>query len=211
MDHKIFLTESGIQNFIEYYELDEIKQRGYQRQIQIRDINILDENIILYLAECNAISFYRDDTHNSATLYNLLSYCSNFTNMFLVLAVVFIIILFISLIYFSINNVHKNKQNIGLLASYGLNKKNICINYMLPNLIVLLVAIVPTIVFGNLIIYAMNKQLMITQCIDFSIYNFNLLFCFVGVVISSFIIIILTLIPINKYLQKDLKDIIYLE
>lgn len=126
---------------------------------------------------------------------------------FIGISIVFIIITLISIINLVSNKIQDKQKEIGILMGIGLRKKDICLIYLLPMIIIGFSSMLLTIIFSYAETSIVNSLLMTKGFENIMYFHVNML-TILFVLICTIIIVLFSLIPILIYLNKKPIEVI---
>lgn len=126
---------------------------------------------------------------------------------FIGISIVFIIITLISIINLVSNKIQDKQKEIGILMGIGLRKKDICLIYVIPMIIIGFSSMLLTIIFSYAETSIVNSLLMTKGFENIMYFHVNML-TILFVLICTIIIVLFSLIPILIYLNKKPIEVI---
>lgn len=133
-------------------------------------------------------------------------------NISLIAIVIGIIVLIISVIL-TINFIHtlfeKEKRIQGVLASFGVSKKKICVMYYESIIYQTLVSYIAASILNVFVIFALNKMIKSLLDISASIVYYNLSSLLCSIIPMAIVLILSFIVILGKMKKKSIIDIIY--
>lgn len=126
----------------------------------------------------NLISFLRRNNFRvisdvSSDVSADIGYVTSTAIFFDILSALFVAMLIITLLFFNANAIKRNKRNIGIAHSLGINHKEITIMLLIENLFDVCVALASSLVTGAVFIIITNRLAMDKGFANYSLFSFN--------------------------------------